>query len=268
MFEKHYQAMAEAKPEAMKYLQNTHKKLWTRSQFNTLSKVDYVTNNLAESFNNWIKGEKVKHLDDLMDTIRQKLLIKWNQRKKVAKNFQGKILPHIMQKLRENSYNLDIEVITCSPEGVAEVCAKGGTGFRFVVSLPDRTCSCRVWQGSGIPCKHAIAYITSIPGAKLEDYVDEYFSINKFKAAYEGSIPSIPDKTMWPKATHGFFMHPPLLKSTGGRRKNRLKSAAEGGSGNNKGKKHECPICKKLGHHWYTCKFGNPDDIAAYEAER
>ena len=43
MFEKHYQAMAEFKPEAMKYLQKTHKKLWTRSQFSTLSKVDYIT---------------------------------------------------------------------------------------------------------------------------------------------------------------------------------------------------------------------------------
>ena len=31
MFEKHYQAMAVAKPEAMKYLQETHKKLWTKS---------------------------------------------------------------------------------------------------------------------------------------------------------------------------------------------------------------------------------------------
>jgi hypothetical protein len=30
-----------------------------------------------------------------------------------------------MQKLREDSYNLDIEMITASPEGVAEVCAKG-----------------------------------------------------------------------------------------------------------------------------------------------
>jgi hypothetical protein len=268
MFEKHYQAMAEAKPEAMKYLQQEHKKLWTRSQFGTLSKVDYVTNNLAESFNNWIKGDKVKNLDDLMDTIRQKLLIKWNNRKKVAKQFQGKILPHIMQKLRENSYNLDIEVITASPEGVAEVCAKGGTGFRFVVSLPDRTCSCRAWQGSGIPCKHAIAYITSIPGAKLEDHVDDYFSVNRFRVAYEGSIPSIPDKSMWPKATHGFFMHPPLLKSTGGRRKNRMKSAAEGGNGKKKGKSHECPICHTFGHHWYTCKNGNPEDIAAMEAER
>jgi hypothetical protein len=54
MFEKHYQAMAVAKPEAMKWLQDNHKKLWTRSPFSTLSKVDYVTNNLAEAFNKWV----------------------------------------------------------------------------------------------------------------------------------------------------------------------------------------------------------------------
>jgi hypothetical protein len=145
MFEKHCQAMVVTKPEAMKYLQETHKKLWTRSQYKTLSKVDYVTNNLAESFNNWIKPEKGKQLDYLLDTIRQKISTKWNHRKKVAKKLQGKILPHIMQKLREDSYNLDIEVITASPDGVAELCANGGSGFRFVVSLPDRTYSCRVW---------------------------------------------------------------------------------------------------------------------------
>ena len=57
MFEKHYQAMAEYKPKAMKYLQETHKKLWTRSQFSTLSKVDYITNNLAEAFNNWASNK-------------------------------------------------------------------------------------------------------------------------------------------------------------------------------------------------------------------
>ena len=123
-------------------------------------------------------------------------------------------MPHILQKLREDSYNLDIEVITDSPDGVVELCAKGGSGFRFVVRLPDRTYSCRVWQGSGIPCKHAIAYITSILGEKLEDHVDDYFSINKFRTAYEGSIPCIPDKSMWPKTTHGLFMYPPCLRST------------------------------------------------------
>jgi hypothetical protein len=102
------------------------------------------------------------------------LLIKWNHRKRVAAKLNGKIMPHIMQRLREDTYNLDIDVITASPEGVAKLCAKGlqGTRFRFVVNLANRTYSYRVWQGSGIPCKHAIAYITSIPGAKLEDYVD------------------------------------------------------------------------------------------------
>ena len=63
----------------------------------------------TESFNNWVKEDKGKHLDDLMDTIRQKILIKWNYRKRVALKFEGKILPHIVQKLREESYNLDIE---------------------------------------------------------------------------------------------------------------------------------------------------------------
>ena len=80
-------------------------------------------------------------------------------------------------------------MITTSPNGVVELCAKGGSGSRFVVSLPDRTCSYRVWQGLGIPCKHEIAYITSILGEKLEDHMDDYFSVNKFRVAYR--VPSL-----------------------------------------------------------------------------
>jgi len=63
------------------------------------------------------------------------------------------------------------------------------------------------------------------------------------------------------------FMHPPLLKSTAGRRKNRHKGALEGGS-SRKTKRHKCPICHQLGHHWYTCKNGDPADIAAMKLER
>jgi hypothetical protein len=97
--------------------------------------------------------------------------------------------------------------------------------------------------------------------------VDECYSVVKFKAAYEGAIPSIPDKSMWPDATHGFFIHPPLLKSTVRKRKNRYKGAVEGGS-KKKSKRHECPICHQLGHHGYTCKNGSLADIATMEADR
>jgi hypothetical protein len=45
-----------------------------------------------------------------------------------------------------------------------------------------------------------------------------YYSVEKFRAAYEALIPAMPDKSQWPKSDHGFFMEPPLLKPTTGRR--------------------------------------------------
>lgn len=176
---------------------------------------------------------------------------------------QCKILPHIVEKLKEQSRNLDIDVITRS-DSIVEVCARGGSSFRYVVNVDQKTCSCRAWQVSGLPRKHALAYITSISREKIEDHVDNYYSVDKFRASYEGTIPAIPDKSMWPKSDHGFFMHPPLLKSTAGRRsQTRFRGGAEGG---NKGKKgrHQCPSCHEYGHHWYTCKDGDTYHVSMH----
>ena len=97
-----------------------------------------------------------------------------------------------------------------------------------------------------------------------------YYSVEKFRAAYEALIPAMPDKSQWPKSNHGFFMEPPLLKPTAGRRqKERKKGCTEGGSSTTKKKaSHQCPICKGYGHHWYNFKYGGPDDIAAMLAEK
>jgi len=210
--------MEKTKPAATNYLRQCHNKLWTRSQFSTLSKVDYVTNNLTESFNNWIKQYKSLNLDDLMDKIRQLIMMKWNQRRKIGKKLDGLILPHIIKKLKEKSKESNLEVVECSKE-VAKLTTFCGSGFRFVVNLVDKTCSCRQWQVSGIPCKHALAFITSLPNEPIEKHVDFYFSIEKFRAAYSACIPALPGKTNWPKSDHDFFMHPPLLKVVVGRPK-------------------------------------------------
>lgn len=49
--------------------------------------------------------------------------------------------------------------------------------------------------------------------------MDSYYYVEMFKAVYDVTIPTILDKSMWPKVQHGFFMHPPLLKSAIGRRR-------------------------------------------------
>ena len=136
-FEKHWSEMEQAKSAATEYLRNWCKMLWTRSQFSSRCKVDYVTNNLAESFNNWIKRYKSMNLDDLMDKIRQVLMVKWNQRRKVAMKLEGSILPHIIKKWNERSRDLDMDVLECSSE-VGEVSVLSGSGFRCVVNLQGR----------------------------------------------------------------------------------------------------------------------------------
>jgi len=59
-----------------------------------------------------------------MDKLRQMLMIKWNQRRKIAMKLDGWILPHIIKKLKEMSRELNLEVLECSE--VAEVTALGG----------------------------------------------------------------------------------------------------------------------------------------------
>jgi hypothetical protein len=258
--------MDEARPDAMGFIRQYHSKIWTRSQFLTHCKV-YVTNNLVESFNNWIKIWKGLNLDEFMDKLKILLMNKWYTRT-ISRKMGGLILPHVMKKLREQSFNLDMEVCSSSDE-VAEVCVKGSNGYKCVVNLQERTYSCRKFQVSGIPCLHAIAFITKM-GQPLQNYVDSYYSVEMFRAAYENLIPALTDKAQWPQSDHGFFMHPPLLKYTVGRRKNqRYKGCAESTSSTKHKKgQHRCPVCHVYGHHWQTCKDGDPDDIAAIAAER
>ena len=69
-----------------------------------------------------------------MDKIRQVLMVKWNQRRKVAMKLEGSILLHIIKKLNERSRDLDMDVLECSSE-VGEVSVLSGSGFRCVVNF-------------------------------------------------------------------------------------------------------------------------------------
>jgi hypothetical protein len=63
----------------------------------------------------------------------------------------------------------------------------------------------------GKPCRHALAWILSNRGIKIEDYVNEYYSVASFKKAYETRIELIPDRSQWPEVKLEFKVHPPLL---------------------------------------------------------
>ena len=59
----------------------------------------------------------------------------------------------------------------------------------------DKTCRCRVWPQSGLRCAYAIATMRE-HRVKVKNYVDEYYSIDKYKKAYARMINSISDRNL------------------------------------------------------------------------
>ena len=93
---------------------------------------------------------------------------------------------------------------------------------------------------------HAIAFIGT-RRVELEDFVDHYYSVEMFKAAYTIVVPPMPDKEEWENVEIGFKLLPPKWNGAAGRlRKRRIVGVEEDGS-TSKGKRR-CKRCGGLGH--------------------
>jgi hypothetical protein len=99
-----------------------------------------------------------------------------------------------------------------------------------------------------------------IAGAEgeVDQYVSEYFSVAKFRAAYAMNVSTLLGKDQWMKVNPGFKLYSPVLTRPAGRpRKNRIRASAEGGAPIRRCK---CKRCGTPGHIARLCK--NPVDPA------
>ncbi|XP_044960337.1 uncharacterized protein LOC123411455 isoform X1 [Hordeum vulgare subsp. vulgare] len=95
----HMKKIREANPTAIEYLEIHHNRLWYRCGFGEASKVDYLTNNISESFNKQIKDFKGINVLNLFDKIREIITEKFYIRGQVSKQLKGRILPHVIKQL-------------------------------------------------------------------------------------------------------------------------------------------------------------------------
>ncbi|GJZ32417.1 multidrug resistance-associated protein 5 [Tanacetum coccineum] len=100
----------------------------------------------------------------------------------------------------------------------------------FTVDEEKRTCSCRMWQLSGIPCVHAtklIFLINKVP----ESYVPAWFEIDMYYVAYHNFVKLSPCYECWldKRCTHTVSAPKPR-KMLGRPRKKRIRAIGEGGS--------------------------------------
>jgi hypothetical protein len=268
LFKWHLKKIYEFAPEAIKYLEDYHNRIWYRAGFSEDSKCDYLTNNVSESFNSQVRDMKGLLIHELVDGLREMIMEKRYLRRMIGREMGEGILPSVIKELNLISKHLKVVKVTVSDEHFAEVTLLDdwNNPKRHTVNLVNHCCGCRQWQVTGKPCRHALAWILSNRGLEIKDFVHEYYSVARFKAAYADRVPPMPDRADWPEVELGYKLHPPLQKRAAGRpRVVRIRGSMEERANKRKVK---CRRCKGFGHFEKTCKLAEPteDDDGIDEA--
>ncbi|XP_050233525.1 uncharacterized protein LOC126682012 [Mercurialis annua] len=125
---------------------------------------------------------------------------------------------------------------------------------RHTLDMKSRTCTCREWDLSGIPCPHAVAAIYSAEGTP-EAYVDMSYREETYKKAYQYMMKPVRGKIFWPNSGKEPIAPPPYRKMPGRPKKSRRRKPEEPRVGklSKKGKVMTCRFCNEVGHNIRGC---------------
>ncbi|XP_058005474.1 uncharacterized protein LOC110651994 [Hevea brasiliensis] len=198
----------------------------------------FCVKHLYTNFRGRFKGKELKDLlwniarsaytarmDYWLEMIRSKLMKQLFKKKEDIKKWNGGICPKIQKKLNEMKELSCLFEAHFSGEPNVQVL---GAGTQYVVSLVERTCTCRRWDLNGTPCAHACSVIFG-NNEHPEDYIHECYKVDTYAKVYTHYINPINGYEMWSRpSTRYSFTHPdPIEKKIGRKRKARKKEAKE-----------------------------------------
>ncbi|KAH1130372.1 hypothetical protein J1N35_001750 [Gossypium stocksii] len=228
---------------------------WSRSHFSFRSHSDMLVNNLSESFNKIILEARGKPILTMMETIRTKIMLLIVKKKEEADKWKGMLCPKIKKKVDANIK----DSLRCVPShaGGDKYQVECGPGSQHVVDLVEKSCSCRNWDLTGIPCMHALAVIhhkDEFP----ETYLQTCYTKQTQLQIYSNFVSPVRGPKQWTSLSNMLPILPPPLRRPPGRpTKVRRKELDEGQTTNRlskRGVEMRCSKCKRIGHNKRSCK--------------
>ncbi|KAL7189163.1 hypothetical protein ACSBR1_038933 [Camellia fascicularis] len=208
-FEFHMNKLKEMDPEekAYNWLRKIDPTLWTRSHFSPRSRCDTLVNNMCESFNNNILEARDKPKINMLEWIRRRVMHRIQIKKEGIEKYTGESCPNIVKDLEALKVQARNYFATYCGDRKFEVDCGDTT---HIVDLEERKCSCRMWDLTGIPYKHAVSSIF-VQREKPEDYVHPYYSKQHYLVAYNSMMHPVPGQHDWVE-TGLPAVAPPLYK--------------------------------------------------------
>ncbi|KAL0005142.1 hypothetical protein SO802_012703 [Lithocarpus litseifolius] len=212
-------------------------------------------NNLSESFNSMILEVRDKPIIAMLEWIRVRLMTRiYNKRTEIEK-FTSDICPNIVQKLEQ--LKVDSKSFSAIPSScyIYEV---DNEYERHVVNLTRKCCTCRVWDLTGIPCKHGVAAIYKNL-ERLEDYVHACYRKDAYVAANKEMITPLPSQDEWVEINQPAPVAPIVYKPQDKPPMKRKKDVDEPNNRSKVSRSYrpiKCGFCHNEGHNSRRCKAG------------
>ncbi|KAJ0935274.1 putative transcription factor interactor and regulator CCHC(Zn) family [Helianthus annuus] len=137
---------------------------------------------------------------------------------------------------------------------------------QYAVNVETKTCSCRKWELTGMPCRHAVVVIWNMKQHGMdvgipENWVSEVYWLDTWKKVYANTIDPINGRDMWmPSACPTKLTPPKHHKQIGRPKKKRKKTSEElsqpvvSGKMSRIGSTTTCGKCGEKGHNKRSCK--------------
>ncbi|XP_048618309.1 uncharacterized protein LOC106381586 isoform X2 [Brassica napus] len=179
----------------------TNPRSWCRAFFKLGNYCEDVENNSTESFNSSINKAREKSFVHMLETIARLAMVRIATRSRESHEHQGKCTPYVQRVLAKALVDKPFKdgankcVVRRSVKGYFDSRLNGHT---HRVHLEKRTCSCRKFDITGIPCKHAYGVMLKLK-VDPSDFVCEWFRTAKWRRNYTDGIVPVRGSMFWPK---------------------------------------------------------------------
>ncbi|KAK3231793.1 hypothetical protein Dsin_003674 [Dipteronia sinensis] len=251
--------MAEIKKlneKAWKWLNEISPSQWSKSHFSVYPKCDMTLNNLCEIVNGDREVLQARNspIYSLLEMLRIKIMNRRARRTAEIKRWYKNIGLKISEILDLEAKKSGDFVAHWGGDGHYQV-SNNQTPIAMV-NLKEKNCTCRKWNLTGIPCKHAIAAIYT----ESEDpsmYVDIYYHKETQMKCYGDVMYGIKMEKYWTKTGRPPLVPPKIVKQPGRPKKLRIREIGEIPPSQRKFKQvhksYTCSACKQEGHNYKSC---------------
>nr|GEW79014.1 hypothetical protein [Tanacetum cinerariifolium] len=261
-FKKKFTGVQDISKEAHKHLTERNPESWSRAYIRIDRSCDAIENGISECFNSLIVEAKRKPIINMLEDIKIGLMERIQRMRENHEKWADVICPNIRKKFKVlKSLHRNWKVV---PSGKSRFEVRNGyEGFKVDERL--RTCTCRGWQLTGLPCQHGFAAIYFLH-RDPEAYVSKWYTKKRFVSSYNHYVDRMNGMDQWPITSYQKPL--PLIKRRmSGRPPHKKKIDFSEKDGNRsrisrKGQVNHCTLCGESGHNQRACPSKGLDDSA------